>query len=366
MNNNFYKFTMAADDKPARLDLFGTVGGGFWEDGFDEKTFAEAMKGVKDEQALDVFVNSPGGSVFAGISILNLLKQRKGPVCIYVIGLAASAATLITSAPNAKVIMTTGSMLMVHLPSSGAYGNKEDLRKTADVLEKIEQSIKSIYAEKTKLDEKEIAKMIENETWMTAEEAVAKGFADELDSTIEVENSVTDKFVMFNGVSSPISLFKNAPSEIFNKFVKLSEQKNTIFNKKEDTMTLEEMKAQYPELCAQIANEAKAAGVKEGAETERARIKSIEDMAMPGHEEIVNKAKFETCMTAETLAVEMVKAEKAKKSAIANNIAADAASLNGVNASASAPEPQAPKSAEEQLADDFVNAAKELLKKEDK
>lgn len=366
MNNNFYKVTMAADDKPARLDLFGTVGGGFWEDGFDEKTFAEAMKDVKDDQALDVYVNSPGGSVFAGLAILNLLKKRKGCVCIYVIGLAASAATLITSAPNAKVIMTTGSMMMVHLPSSNAYGNKEELRKTADVLEKIEQSIKSVYAEKTKLDEKEIAKMIENETWMTAEEAVEKGFADEVDSSIEIENSVTDKFVMFNGVSSPISLFKNAPKEIFNKFVELSKQKNTILNKKEDTMTLEEMKAQYPELCAQIANEAKAAGVKEGSEAERVRIKSIEDMAMPGYESIVNKAKFETGMTAEQMAVEMVKAEKAKKSVVGANIANDAAVLADVNANVSAPEPQSQKTEDEKLADDFVNAAKELLKKEDK
>lgn len=328
MKNDFYKFTMAADKtKAARLDLFGNVGSSFWEEGFDEKSFSNALKEVGDEQALDVYINSPGGSVYTGISILNLLKKRKGAVCIYVIGLAASAATLITSAPNAKVYMTKGSMLMVHLPSLLAGGNKNDLKKSVEVLEKIEKSVIDIYAEKTGLEEKEISKMLENETWLTAEEAVEKGFADELDSSIEIENSITDKVIMFNGISTPKSFFKNAPEKILN-VINLMEDNSFELNNKEDNMNLTEMKEKYPELCSQLFAEAKAEGVKEGTMAERSRIKALEEMALAGHEAILNQAKFETGMTAEQMAVEIVKAEKANREAAAQNHSVDQIELN--------------------------------------
>lgn len=369
MKNDFYKFTMEADKtKAARLDLFGNVGNSFWEDGFDEKSFSEAMKDLGEEQALDVYINSPGGSVYTGISILNLLKKRKGAVCIYVVGLAASAATLITSAPNAKVVMPTGSMMMVHLPSVGTYGDKNDLKKSVEVLEKIEKSVINIYAEKTGLDEKEISKMLENETWMTAEEAVEKGFADEVDSSIEVTNSITDKVVMFNGISSPISLFKNAPEKILNKLTHVG-NKNSNLTNEEEQMNLTEMKEKYPELCSQLVAEAKAEGVKEGTMAERSRMKSLEEMALAGHEEILAKAKFETGISAEQMAVEIVKAEKANREAASRNHTEDktelTSALAGVqdsldpNAQVSNPA----KDAEKKFDEEFLNAARAELNK---
>lgn len=369
MMNDFYKFTMEADaSKPARLDLFGTVGGSYWEDGFNESEFSDSMKGLKETQPLDVYINSPGGSVYTGMAILNLLKKHKGAVCIYVMGIAASAATLITSAPNAKVVMPTGSMMMIHLPALYAGGNKNELRKQVELLEKIEKNVVNVYKEKTGLSEKEISEMIADETWMTAEEAVEKGFADEVDTETKIENSVSDKAFMFGGVSAPVGMFKKFPERILNKLNRISEKNSTLQNE-EDKMTLEEMKEKYPELCSKLCADAKAEGVKEGTASERQRIKALEEMALAGHEEILAKAKFETGISAEQMAVEIVKAEKASREASAQAHGKDAKDLAEVLDGISATEdPTAsmgnkPKSEEEKMVDEFTKAAKAELNK---
>ena len=73
--NKFYQFTAAAQDAPARLDLFGSVGGGFWDQGFDESSFKADMAVVRDDQPLNVYINSMGGSVYTGIAIYNLDRK---------------------------------------------------------------------------------------------------------------------------------------------------------------------------------------------------------------------------------------------------------------------------------------------------
>jgi len=362
MTNNFYKFTMQQTaEKPARLDLFGVIGGGFWEEGFNVSTLKEDLKFVNETQPLDIYLNSPGGSVFAGIAIYNLLKQHKGEIKIYVMGLAASAATLITSIPKAKVIMPTGSMLMVHGVSLSLYGAKAPQIKDAAVtVEKIEKSVRDIYSEKTNLSEDELKSMMEHDTYLTAEEAVKKGFADEVDSTIKIENSITDKFVMFNGVAAELNLFKNAPEGFLNKLVPPTPQ-NTIFNHKEETMTLAEMKEKYPELCEQLCAEAKAEGVKMGVKQERDRIKAVEEMAMAGHEELTKKAKFESDMSAEQFAVEMLKAEKKQRETIQNNLEKDMqeSGLGGVGSPAA---PVTEKTEEERMREEVIAHATARLK----
>lgn len=334
-NNFFYKVTAQANvSQPARLDLFGVIGGGFWEEGFDEKSFKDAMSVVKETQPLDIFLNSPGGSVFAGIAILNLLKQHKGAIRIFVMGIAASAATLITSAPNARVIMPTGSMLMVHAPRLSASSmTAKQLKEAGIALEKIEESVKQIYVEKTGMKEADLAEMISHETYMTAAEAVAKGFADEVDTTQKVTNSFEDNVVMLGGMPVQKTFFDNAPKDFLNKLhedVAQTEKKSILNQNEEVAMTLEEIKAQHPELYKQIRDEGREEGLQAGMTQERNRIKAIEEMALAGHEAIVAKAKFETGMTAEQLAVEMIKAEKAKTATMAQNRENDAAELKDV------------------------------------
>ena len=369
MNNNFfYKVTAQANEsQPARLDLFGVIGGGWWEDGFDENSFKTAMSEVKETQPLDIYINSPGGSVFAGIAILNLLKQHKGAIRIFVMGIAASAATLITSAPNARVIMPTGSMLMVHAPRlSTSSLTAKQLKEAGVALEKIEESVKQIYIEKTGMKAEDIAEMISHETYMTAAEAVSKGFADEVDTTLKVTNSFEENVIMLGGMPVQKNFFDKAPEDFLNKLKGnvAQTQKKSILNRNEEVaMTLEEIKAQHPDLYKQIRNEGREEGLKAGMTQERNRIKAIEDMALAGHEALVAKAKFDTGMTAEQLAVEMIKAEKEKVTAFAQNRETDAAELNNVGSASASVDATPSATGDEKERAELVKGAQERLHK---
>lgn len=310
MRNDFYKFTMAQDQStPARLDLFGTIGGGFWEEGFDDVSFAEAMNGIGEFQPLDIYINSPGGSVFAAISIYNLIARHKGTVTVHVSGIAASAATIITSVPNGRVIMPLGSMMLVH-PVRAAVGSStaEELREAGENLEKVRESVVDIYAQKTGLERERLLGMMQKESYLTAGEAVEFGFADEVDRNSTVENIMSDGVCMINGLKVSASLFDAAPKG---------------FIKQEVKMDLENLTKEYPELVEQIRAKAYA----EGADNERARILAIEEIATPGHDELVNAAKLDSTMSAEKLAVEILRADKARNANMLQARANDAAEL---------------------------------------
>lgn len=367
-NNFFYKVTAQANEtQPARLDLFGVIGGGWWEDGFDEKSFKDAMSVVKETQPLDIYLNSPGGSVFAGIAILNLLKQHKGAIRIFVMGIAASAATLITSAPNARVIMPTGSMLMVHAPRLSANSmTAKQLKEAGVALEKIEESVKQIYVEKTGMKAEDVAEMISHETYMTAAEAVAKGFADEVDVTQKVINSFEDNVVMLGGMPVQKNFFDNAPADFLLNLLEdiaLTEKKSILHTNEEVAMTLEEIKAQHPELYKQIRDEGREEGLQAGMTQERNRIKAIEEMALTGHEALVAKAKFETGMTAEQMAVEMIKAEKAKTATMVHNRETDAAELKDVGSATASVDATPSMTAEEKERAELLKGANDRLTK---
>lgn len=128
-------------------------------------------------------------------------------------------------------------------------------------------------------------------------------------------------------------------------------------------MTLEEIKAQHPDLYKQIRDEGREEGVKAGMAQERNRIKAIEDMALAGHEDLVAKAKFETGMTAEQLAVEMIKAEKQKKATMAQQRTADAEELNDIGSATASVDPTPTASADEKEREELMKAGKERLSK---
>lgn len=313
MRNDFYKFTMAKEQNaPARLDLFGTIGGGFFEEGFDDVTFAEAMSGVGEFQPLDIYVNSPGGSVFAAISIYNIIARHKGAVTVHVSGIAASAATIITSVPNGRVIMPLGSMMLVHpVRTSPGASTVEELQETSENLEKVRQSVLDIYEGKTKMERGRLMALMQKESFLTAGEAVEFGFADEVDRETVVENTLENGVFNINGLKVSASLFDAAPQG---------------FIKQEVKMDLENLIKEYPELVEQIRAKAYA----EGADNERARILAIEDIATPGHDELVRQAKNDATMSAEKLAVEILKADKARNVNMLQARANDAAELAAI------------------------------------
>lgn len=313
MRNDFYKFTMAKEQNaPARLDLFGTIGGGFFEEGFDDVSFAQAMSGIGEFQPLDIYVNSPGGSVFAAISIYNIIARHQGAVTIHVSGIAASAATIITSVPNGRVVMPLGSMMLVH-PVRAAPGlsTAEELQEAGKNIEKVRESVIDIYEQKTGLDRKKLTGMMQKESMLTAGEAVELGFADEVDRNTVVENIISDGVCMINGLKVSASLFDAAPQG---------------FIKREVKMDLENLTKEYPELVEEIRAKAYA----QGADDERARILAIEDIATPGHDELVNQAKNDATMNAEKLAVAILKADKARNVNMLQMRANDAAELAAI------------------------------------
>jgi ATP-dependent Clp protease protease subunit len=138
---------------------------------------------------INVRLNSPGGDVDQALAIYNALVRNSAEVVIDVDGLAASAASLIAMAGN-KIRMAANSLLMIHNAWTVTSGNKEDLAKTIDVLAKIDQQLRSTYAARSGRTETEIGQMMDAETWLTAEEAVAKGLADEVGQPLQVSASV--------------------------------------------------------------------------------------------------------------------------------------------------------------------------------
>lgn len=125
-----------------------------------------------------VCLNSPGGDVLEGVAIYNVLNAR-GNVKMRVEGLAASIASIIMMAGK-EIEVCSGAFVMVHNPWAMSMGESDDLRSTADVLDKMKKSMVSIYAKRTGLSDDEVVALMDDETWMTAEEAVEKGFADKV------------------------------------------------------------------------------------------------------------------------------------------------------------------------------------------
>ena len=275
--------TNSDSTEAARLDLFGIIGAdGFWVEGFDDASFKRDMEAVPADKALDIYINSDGGSVFAALAIYNMIKRHKGAVTITVAGMAASAATIITSVPNARVIMPAGSMMMVHAPSAYAgQANASQLRSLADTLDKVGGSIVDIYKQKTELSEQKLVEMMSTDTYLTASEAVELGFADEIDNGFQIAAIRSNGQITVNGLTLSEDRLKHIPAAW------VGEDK-----KGEKSMTYEDFKEQYPEFYNNARNEGYAEGVEEGGKNERERIKAIEDMALVGHEALVMVAKY--------------------------------------------------------------------------
>lgn len=129
---------------------------------------------------LTIELDSPGGSVMDGLSIASAIMRHEGTVTVVVDTLCASIATVIACAAG-KVIMRSGSKYMIHRCWTVAMGNANDFRSTADVMEMLDKDISKTYTDKTGIDSDEIIGMMDAETWFTAEEALALGFADDIE-----------------------------------------------------------------------------------------------------------------------------------------------------------------------------------------
>lgn len=184
-----------------KINLMGPVLSGKVE-WYDDDSYicpvnvSNALVGKGD---VEVHINSFGGDVFAGIAIHNILKSHSGEVHVYIDGLAASAASIIAQAGD-KIKMGSGSMMMIHNAWTYAKGNAEQLRKTADDLDKIGESLHEIYMNRFVGDKQELIDLLKDESYLTAEECITFGFADaDSDADADEEEKNTDvKASLFN------------------------------------------------------------------------------------------------------------------------------------------------------------------------
>ena len=332
----FWNVMKNEEEKSAELILYGSIGSDEYWDDISDKAFKQDIENLGDVENITLHINSPGGSVFSAVAIANTLKNHKAKITANIDGLAASAATIITSACD-TVRMPKNALFMVHNPITFAYGNNQDMQKTLEMLNKVKNSIIETYLNKAKTDKETLSELMDNETWMSAEEAKEYGFVDEiLDESVEKE--VIENKLIINNMAFDISRFKNfkekknqdpriinisvnstgSPEEIADKFRDIL---NSTENQKNEggNMTLEELKNKFPELYNQIFNEGKEAGITK----ERERMREIDNLDVSNYSELIENAKYNEPVEASVLAVNILNKQKEERIKKLQNIKND-------------------------------------------
>lgn len=279
-------------------------------------------------QEIVVHINSGGGDATEGVAIAQALKDARGKgkrISCQVDGLCASAAVNVALACS-PVRIPRNAYMMIHDPACVQVGlfTASEMRKSADQLDAVKRGIVAGYAERTGLSNREIARMMAAETWMTGEEAVAAHFADELlEEPVTIQRDFSTQNLMLNGHMVNIAPFDHIPEPLeaarpFEKEENILEIKN-----------LEELKAAYPELCSQLENAAR----QEGQAQERERLQAIDDVAGAVSPELLNAAKYGEPTDAKDLLFKAAKAgELVNKAgaAVLAGMAKDAEPVNQV------------------------------------
>lgn len=320
--NKFWNVATISDNE-AEITLYGEVLSSECDDffrlvGFDHNSitpegFQRDLEQVRNMENVTVRINSCGGDLFTGMGIYSTLKSLSAKVNVVIDGIAASAASIIAAAGD-TVTVHPGSMIMIHGVSTMPNRPMQisDYKKMIKSMEANEKAIANVYAAKTGLDVDTLRSMMNKETWMTAQEAIDNGFADILDEGVQDSMTLSEdkSLIHSNGLDYKISDYINIPSSI--KISKTELDKNQDLNKKEEEvkMTLEELRANHPELVAQIESEAiNSVDVNAAIVAERNRISEIDEIsASIPDQSLVNSAKYgEKPMTAQELAFEAIK-----------------------------------------------------------
>ncbi|AUS03903.1 Clp protease [Paenibacillus phage Likha] len=213
---------MSADgSSSADIFIYGDIVTYQWDEVDTSATsFKEDLDRLGDVSNLNLYINSPGGSVFEGIAIHNMLKRHKAKVNVYVDALAASIASVIAMAGD-TIYMPKNSMLMIHHPWTFAWGNASEMRKIAEDLDRIGNSSKQTYLQKAgdKLTDEKLQEMLDAETWLSADEAFAYGLCDVVQDANQIAASINDEIM---------NRYKNVPKQL------VSQQKTPIFDQEKE------------------------------------------------------------------------------------------------------------------------------------
>jgi ATP-dependent protease ClpP protease subunit/phage major head subunit gpT-like protein len=197
-------YSLKAQNGNAELMIYDEIGG--W--GISARQFASDLQALGKIGTLTARIHSPGGDVFEGMAIYNMIKGHPAHKVCHIDGLAASMASVIAMAFD-EVIMPENAMMMVHKPWGGTLGDADDMRKYADLLDKVESNLVGAYQQKTGLPEAELHTLLAAETWLTGREAVEKGFANTLTQPLQMAASLNSK---------RLKDFANMPESLKNLF----------------------------------------------------------------------------------------------------------------------------------------------------
>lgn len=169
----------AAEDDARSIGMYDVIGFDWWTgEGVTAKRVAAALRSM-GEGPVTVNINSPGGDMFEGLAIYNLLREHPGEVTVKIMGLAASAASIVAMAGDTVQIARAG-FLMIHNCWVYAQGNRHDLREFAETMEPFDAAMADIYAARTGMDAEVITRQMDGETWINGSAAIEQGYADEL------------------------------------------------------------------------------------------------------------------------------------------------------------------------------------------
>ena len=217
--NKWYSIENKADGNPVEISIYDEIG----DYGTSAKNFIEEVKNVSDRD-ITLRINSVGGSVFDGLAIYNTLRSHRGYVNIKIEGLAASISTVIAMAGD-NIEMSENGFFMIHNPFGQSAGEATDMRKTADLLDKIKSEIIEIYQKKTDLTYDELSNMMDKETWLSSQEAIDFGFVNIMTEPMKI--AATFDLSKFTNVNEKEV---NDKLSLTNKKSKMTEELKTWFN----------------------------------------------------------------------------------------------------------------------------------------
>lgn len=198
----------------------------WWEDEVSPREFKAELEEAKDD--ITLWINSPGGDVFAASQIYTMIKEYEGKVTVKIDGIAASAASVIAMAGD-EVLMSPTAMLMIHNPSTIVWGEEADMKRGIEMLAEVKESIITAYELKTKLARNKISQMMDRETWMSANKAHELGFCDKVLYTEDaVPENIINSFI-FDRVTVTnnfMGKFKGSP-KVKSQESKANESKET-------------------------------------------------------------------------------------------------------------------------------------------
>lgn len=168
------------------ISVLDVIGEDYWGEGVTAKRISGALRAIGNNDVV-VNINSPGGDMFEGLAIYNLLRAHSGKVTVNILGIAASAASIIAMAGD-EIQMGRGAFLMIHNCWSIGVGNRHDFAKLAADLEPFDKSMADIYVARSGQPESVVSKMMDDETYIASSDAIAKGFADRLLAADEIND----------------------------------------------------------------------------------------------------------------------------------------------------------------------------------